>query len=128
MDFSVSYQDNIEPGYATVTITGIGNYRGTRTLYFRITEAPSTPTPTPTVTPVATVTPTPGTKPGPTVTPGTGADKTPTPTPKPGQGTNQTPTPTPGATLVITPAPSDNNPDNYPGCHYGQLEKNCIQL
>ena len=123
VDFSVSYQDNIEPGYATVTITGIGNYRGTRTLYFRITEAPSTPTPTPTVTPVATVTPTPGTKPGPTVTPGTGADKTPTPTPKPGQGTNQTPTPTPGATLVITPAPSDNNPDNTPVVITANLKK-----
>jgi hypothetical protein len=28
MDYSLSYSNNIEPGIATVTVTGTGNYEG----------------------------------------------------------------------------------------------------
>ena len=35
-DFIVTYKDNIEPGTATVLITGIGNYTGERKTSFRI--------------------------------------------------------------------------------------------
>ena len=37
MDYTVSYSNNINMGTATVTITGIGSYSGTRTTTFRIT-------------------------------------------------------------------------------------------
>lgn len=35
-DFTVVYQDNVEPGTATATITGTGNYVGTREVKFNI--------------------------------------------------------------------------------------------
>lgn len=51
VDFKVTYKNNTKPGYATATITGIGNYKGSRVLDFYITEKPTntvtTPTPTP---------------------------------------------------------------------------------
>ncbi len=37
-DYSVSFSDNIEVGTANVTITGIGNYKGSRTVNFTIKE------------------------------------------------------------------------------------------
>ncbi|MCR5696185.1 MAG: BspA family leucine-rich repeat surface protein [Marinilabiliaceae bacterium] len=38
-DFEISYSNNINVGTATVTLTGIGNYTGTRTVEFNITES-----------------------------------------------------------------------------------------
>ena len=37
-DFSVSYEDNINAGTATVTVTGIGKYKGTADRYFTINQ------------------------------------------------------------------------------------------
>jgi|GEM_PF-6914087 len=37
--YTVAYSNNINPGTATVTVTGIGNYAGTKTLNFTITES-----------------------------------------------------------------------------------------
>jgi len=36
-DYEVSYTDNTAPGTATITLTGIGSYTGTRTVTFEIT-------------------------------------------------------------------------------------------
>lgn len=36
VDFVASYENNVEPGTATMTMTGIGHYYGTRTLDFEI--------------------------------------------------------------------------------------------
>lgn len=41
-DYTVSYSNNIQTGTATVTITGIGNYTGTKTANFSINPAPKT--------------------------------------------------------------------------------------
>ena len=38
-DYTVSYKNNVEPGTATITITGIGNYTGTMTRTFKIAGA-----------------------------------------------------------------------------------------
>ena len=35
-DYTVKYENNVNPGTATVTVTGIGKYRGTAKGYFRI--------------------------------------------------------------------------------------------
>ncbi|MBQ3948923.1 MAG: fibronectin type III domain-containing protein [Bacteroidales bacterium] len=43
IDYTVGYKDNISAGTATVTITGIGNYTGTRTMTFKINKKPITP-------------------------------------------------------------------------------------
>lgn len=43
-DYTVSYSDNVNPGEAKVTITGIGSFTGTRELTFKIVDQPSTPT------------------------------------------------------------------------------------
>ena len=40
-DFDVQYSNNVEPGMGTVTITGKGNYTGTRTESFTILHKPS---------------------------------------------------------------------------------------
>ena len=40
-DYTVAYSDNINPGTATVTITGIGDYSGVKTATFQIIEKPS---------------------------------------------------------------------------------------
>ncbi len=37
-DYAISYQDNVGPGSALVTITGKGNYTGSRTVTFRIVQ------------------------------------------------------------------------------------------
>ena len=38
VDYTVKYENNIEPGTATVTVTGIGNYKGTITKTFTVRE------------------------------------------------------------------------------------------
>ncbi len=38
-DYTLSYSENIEAGTATITITGIGDYSGTRTVTFKISPA-----------------------------------------------------------------------------------------
>ena len=43
-DYTVSYSDNTNAGTATVTITGMGNYTGTKTVNFTIDKAPLTVT------------------------------------------------------------------------------------
>ena len=40
-DFKVEYKDNVQPGTATVTLTGMGNYNGTRQTNFRILNVAS---------------------------------------------------------------------------------------
>lgn len=45
-DYSLSYQNNVNPGTATVIITGKGNYTGTIKKTFKIYTAPTTKTPT----------------------------------------------------------------------------------
>ncbi len=37
-DYTVSYSNNVEPGYATVTVTGTGNYKGSRQFDFYIID------------------------------------------------------------------------------------------
>ncbi|MBR5337676.1 MAG: leucine-rich repeat protein [Lachnospiraceae bacterium] len=41
-DYTLSYQNNVKAGTATVTVKGKGNYSGTRTLHFRILKAANT--------------------------------------------------------------------------------------
>ena len=41
-DYTVSYSNNINAGTATVTVTGMGNYTGTKSANFTITKAPLT--------------------------------------------------------------------------------------
>ena len=43
-DYQVSYSDNINAGYATLSITGINNYKGTRRIGFLIKKASTSPT------------------------------------------------------------------------------------
>lgn len=43
-DYSISYSDNVQAGKACATITGIGNYIGTRKVYFNILATPITKT------------------------------------------------------------------------------------
>lgn len=38
-DYTVSYKNNIKPGKAQVTVTGIGRYKGTKVVYFYIKPA-----------------------------------------------------------------------------------------
>ena len=39
-DFNVSFADNIQPGNARLTVRGIGNYKGSKTVTFNIVVAP----------------------------------------------------------------------------------------
>ena len=39
LDYTVSYNDNVDVGTASVTVTGLGNYTGTKTASFEITFA-----------------------------------------------------------------------------------------
>ena len=41
-DYTVSYKNNLNSGTATVTISGIGNYSGTKTVSFKINKASQT--------------------------------------------------------------------------------------
>lgn len=42
VDYTVTYSNNINAGTATITVTGIGNYKGTKTATFPIAAAPIT--------------------------------------------------------------------------------------
>lgn len=42
VDYTVTYENNSEPGTATATVTGIGNFKGSKTLSFTVTAAPDT--------------------------------------------------------------------------------------
>ncbi len=78
-DYKLSYKNNTNSGTATITITGAGNYSGTKDVTFTIKAKPTpapTAKPTVTSTPKPTVTPTPTANPTPTVAP------TPTEAPK----------------------------------------------
>lgn len=39
VDYTVSYRNNIDPGVGAVIVTGMGNFVGTKTIYFTIEEA-----------------------------------------------------------------------------------------
>ena len=95
-DYTVEYQNNTEPGTATLIIKGIGKFHGQREYHFQIiaTEPTATPTPEPT----STLTPTPTSKPTQAPTP----EPTETPTPKP----TKTPTPKPEKTATPTSSPT----------------------
>lgn len=41
VDYTVVYENNSEPGTATATVTGIGNFKGSKTLSFTITATPN---------------------------------------------------------------------------------------
>ncbi len=41
-DYTLSFKDNVQPGTATVTITGVGDFSGTRTTTFNIVKPPDT--------------------------------------------------------------------------------------
>ena len=43
-DYTITYENNIEIGQATITIAGTGSYIGSKTYTFNITKAQSTPT------------------------------------------------------------------------------------
>lgn len=86
-DFTAEWpEDLIKAGEKTVTLTGIGDYKGTRKLMYTIAPSssdsgytPPSPSPTPSPSPAPTPTPTPDPTPDPEPTP----DPTPTPTPTP---------------------------------------------
>lgn len=42
VDYTVAYENNTAPGTASVTVTGIGNFKGSQTLSFAILDAPDT--------------------------------------------------------------------------------------
>ena len=123
-DYTLSWENNTEPGTASVTITGMQDYFGSAALNFQIVKPapPDTPSPEPTkpaVTPTPeptkpAVTPTPEpTKPAVTPTPEpTKPAVTPTPEPtKPAA----TPSPSPAPTKpAATPSPSPTKPAATP--------------
>ena len=101
IDYTIAYENNVNPGTATYTLTGIGNYTGSVNGNFIIETVisdseitPSKPTGIPEVTdiPVATVTPTVTNAPVTTITP-TVTNK-PSPTKAPEVTKKVTPTPT----------------------------------
>lgn len=42
VDYTIAYENNTAPGTASVTITGIGNFKGSQVLQFTITDSPET--------------------------------------------------------------------------------------
>lgn len=90
-DYTLSYSNNVQPGTATVTVTGIGNYTGTFYRSFIIEGKPAEPTINPTK-------PSPGTVTKPTAKPSSTTKVTPKPTAKP------TPKPKSKAKAVKAPA------------------------
>ena len=42
VDYTVAYENNTAPGTASVTVTGIGNFKGSQTLSFAVLDAPDT--------------------------------------------------------------------------------------
>ena len=75
-DYTLSYSNNVQPGTATVTVTGIGNYTGTLYRSFSIEGKPSEPVINPTKPSQGTVT-------NPAVKPSSTTKVTPKPTAKP---------------------------------------------
>ena len=125
-DYTISYQNNNGPGTASFTITGKGNYTGSKTVTFKIvsdgsqapqpTKIPTTPpTGTPTLTKEPTKAPTATNTPVPTKTPTKAPTKAPTATPSPKPAKTPTPKPTntpiPKATNTpiptVTPVPTE---------------------
>ena len=125
-DYTISYQNNNGPGTASFTITGKGNYTGSKTVTFKIvsdgsqapqpTKIPTTPpTGTPTPTKEPTKAPTATNTPAPTKTPTKAPTKAPTATPSPKPAKTPTPKPTntpiPKATNTpiptVTPVPTE---------------------
>lgn len=125
-DYTISYKNNNGPGTASFTITGKGNYTGSKTVTFKIvsdgsqapqpTKIPTTPpTGTPTPTKEPTKTPTATNTPVPTKTPTKAPTKAPTATPSPKPAKTPTPKPTntpiPKATNTpiptVTPVPTE---------------------
>ena len=106
--YTLSFADNVNEGTATVTITGINNFTGSREVVFNILAPTATPTATPTEVPEETATPVPTE--GPTGTPEATA------TPAPVISATVTPaastvsvTPTPSPTVAeVTPSPSSS--------------------
>ena len=74
-DYTLSYSNNVQPGTATVTVTGIGNYTGTLYRSFSIEGKPSEPA-------INTPKPSPGTVTKPTAKPSSTTKITPKPKPK----------------------------------------------
>lgn len=56
-DYKLTYKNNVKAGTATITVTGIGNYKGTKDITFKIKNPPPTPSPSP--SPTVTQAPTP---------------------------------------------------------------------
>ncbi len=54
VDYAVSYRDNVNPGTATVTVAGTGNYAGMKSATFQIVRHSPTPGPGPTPSPSPT--------------------------------------------------------------------------
>lgn len=90
-DYTLSYSNNVQPGTATVTVTGIGNYTGTLYRTFIIEGKPSELA-------INTPKPSPGTVTKPTAKPSSTTKVMPKPTAKP------TPKPKPKAKAVKAPA------------------------
>ncbi|MBO4788152.1 MAG: hypothetical protein J5531_04535 [Lachnospiraceae bacterium] len=106
-DYTISYKNNNGPGKASFTITGMGNYTGSKTVEFLIVSdgsQPPQPTKVPTTPPTATPTKAP-TK-APTATPTPRPAKTPTPKPTNTPIPKATNTPIPTVTPVPTEEPS----------------------
>ncbi len=113
-DYTISYKNNNGPGTASFTITGKGNYTGSKTVTFQIVSNGNqslepTKAPTATNTPAPTKTPTKAPTKAPTATPSPKPAKTPTPkptnTPIPKATNTQTPTVTPVPTEEPSPTP-----------------------
>lgn len=107
--YTLSFADNVNEGTATVTITGINNFTGSREVVFNILAPTATPTATPTEVPEETATPVPTE--GPTGTPE--ATATPAPvisaTVTPAASTvSVTPIPSPAVSADVSPAPSSS--------------------
>ncbi|MDD7642534.1 MAG: hypothetical protein PUK75_08690 [bacterium] len=43
VDYTLSYRDNVQPGTASITITGTGSYSGSKTVTFKIAQASLSP-------------------------------------------------------------------------------------
>ena len=112
VDYTLSYENNVEPGTASVIITGMGAFAGyTRTVTFTITAPTATPTPTPTATPTPTPT----------------ATAEPTATPEP--TTEPTATAVPTATAAPTASAAPRSPqtgDETPLALYAALLALCL--
>ena len=98
-DYTLTFTENVNPGHASITIVGKGNFTGFRTASFTIVETTPDPTTAPTATPKPTTAPT--ATPKPTTAPTT----TPTATPKPTTVPTTTPKPTTAPTTAPTTTP-----------------------